>query len=120
VTVPAQRRPPLRTWLPWGISLAVVTLLATLGGFGVGFGVMSACTDTHSCTSAGCPPCGTAAAWSTVGWAAQGVLLLIALTLVVLGARGTWIRFVRPAAWLLVPVSIALMAFTTLMAVRSY
>jgi len=103
-----------------GISLAVVTLLATVGGFGVGFGVMSACTDTYSCTSASCRPCATAGAWSTVGWAAQAVLLLVAVTLLVLGARGTLLRIVRPAAWLLGPVSIALMALTVLMAVRSY
>jgi hypothetical protein len=103
-----------------GISLAVVALLATVGGFGVRFGVMSACTDSYSCTSASCRPCAAAGAWSTVGWGAQGVLLLVALTLVVLCARGTLFRFVRPAAWLLGPVSIALMVLTTLMAVRSY
>ena len=40
--------------------------------------------------------------------------------LLVLGARGTLLRIVRPAAWLLGPVSIALMALTVLMAVRSY
>ena len=42
------------------------------------------------------------------------------MTLVVLGARGTPLRVVLPAAWLLGAVSIALMALTVLMAVRSY
>jgi hypothetical protein len=38
----------------------------------------------------------------------------------VLGARGTGLSVVRPAAWLLGPVSIAVIAVAVLMAVRSY
>ena len=40
--------PSQRIWLSLDIPLAVVTLLATVGGFAVGFGVRSACTDTYT------------------------------------------------------------------------
>jgi hypothetical protein len=46
-------------WTPLGLSLAVVGFLATLGSSSVGFGVMTNCTDTHSCTATGCTPCET-------------------------------------------------------------
>ena len=42
------------------------------------------------------------------------------MTLTVLGVRGIRPHAVRLAAWLLGPVSIALMAGTTWLAVRSY
>ncbi len=64
------RPPPVRPWSVWtplSVSLAVVGFLATIGSFGVGFGVMTSCTNTYSCTSTGCAPCGTTNAWLTAG-----------------------------------------------------
>jgi hypothetical protein len=97
-------------------SLAVVLLLGTLGSFGVGFGLMTRCTDTYSCTATGCPPCATTNAWLTAGWAGQGLLLLIGLVLAVLASRHVRPPAVRVAALLLAPVSIALLVATTALA----
>ncbi|MGY1803093.1 hypothetical protein ACI78T_07415 [Blastococcus sp. SYSU D00922] len=99
-------------------SLAVVLLLATFGSFAAGFGTMTACTNTYSCTSTGCAPCATAEAWLTGGWIGQGVLLLTGLVLVVLRRRRA--RLVRLGAILLGPLSLGLFAATTALAVASY
>jgi hypothetical protein len=104
--VNAVRRPPPPVRLPLGIA--------------VDFGVMTACTNAYGCTTVGCRPCATASTGLSVGWAVQGVLLLVAVTLTVLGACSIRLRAVRRAAWLLGPVSIALMALTTVLAVRGY
>ena len=116
----ALRRPPPPVRLPLAISLAVVLVLATFGGFATHFGVMQSCTDTFSCTITGCRPCATTATWLDAGWAVQGVLLLVGVVLTVLGMRGVRPRTVRLAASLLGPGSIALMIATTVLAVRSY
>ena len=118
--VNALRRPSPAVRLPLGISLAVVLLLATIGSFAVGFGVMTGCTNTYSCTTVSCRPCAATSTWLSVGWAVQGVLLVVAVTLTVLGVRGIRLHAVRLGAWLLGSVSIALMAGTTWLAVRSY
>jgi hypothetical protein len=118
--VSALRRPPPSVSRPLAISLAVVLVLVTFGGFGTHFGVMQSCTDTYSCTITGCRPCATTATWLDAGWAVQGVLLLVGVVLTVLAMRGVRPRAVRLAAWLLGPASIALVIATTVLAVRSY
>jgi hypothetical protein len=109
---------PTRTW-PMAVSLVVVFLLATLGSFGAVFGVMTDCTNTYNCTSDGCSPCRTASEWLYRGWAAQGVLLLVGTTGVVLLA---WLGMPRAArvGALLGPVSIALFVATLVLAHRSF
>src|SRR3954469_8498520 len=79
----------------WPVVLAVLVplLLGTAVVFGVGFGVMTACTDTYSCTATGCAPCRSASSWLNGGWAAQGVLLIAALALGATARRG-----LRPAS----------------------
>src|SRR4051812_12927835 len=79
----------------WPVVLAVVVplLLGTVVVFGVGFGVLTACTDTYSCTVTGCAPCRPASSWLNGGWATQGVLLVAAVVLAVTARRGR-----RPAA----------------------
>src|SRR4051812_36407096 len=77
----------------WPAALAVVMPpLATVVMFGVGFGVLNACTDTFSCTVTGCAPCRPASSWLNGGWATQGVLLIAAVVLAVAARRG-----LRPA-----------------------
>jgi hypothetical protein len=101
-------------------SLAVVLLLATFGGFGAGFGVLTGCTNDYGCTVTACAPCATANDWLTAGWIAQGVLLLVGVASAVSTARSAWPRAVRVAALGLGPVSIGLFVVTTAMAVSSY
>ncbi len=111
---------PWTVWTPLGLSLTVVTFLATLGSLGVGFGVMTTCTNTYDCTSSGCTPCETTSAWLTAGWLGQGLLVVSGITLAVLAARHVRPRSVRTAALLLTPLSIVLIVFTTALAQRSY
>ncbi|SDY55049.1 hypothetical protein SAMN05660209_03120 [Geodermatophilus africanus] len=89
--MPAPRDPaavrPWTLWTPVGLALAVVLFLATVGSLGVGFGVMTDCTGTHSCTTAGCAPCATSSAWLTAGWVGPGVLLPAAGVLVLAARR---------------------------------
>ncbi|TQN35714.1 hypothetical protein FHU33_4943 [Blastococcus colisei] len=115
---PAARRPG-SVWPPLSASLAAVLVLATVGSFGVGVGVMTSCTNTYSCTSTGCSPCATTNAWLTAGWTGQGVLLLVGGTLAVLATRRAGPRAVRAAALLLGPLGVALFVGTTALAVRS-
>ena len=96
---------PWTLWTPVGLALAVVLFLATVGSLGVGFGVMTDCTGTPSCTTAGCAPCATTSGWLTAGWVGQGVLLPAAGVLVVLAAR--------TAALVLTALSVALVVGTT-------
>jgi hypothetical protein len=108
---------PRSVWTPLGVSLAVVLFLATIGSSGVGFGVMTNCTDTYSCTVAGCAPCATTSAWLTAGWIGQGLLLLAGVVLVVRAALGRRLRAVRLGALALGPLSAALIVVTTALAV---
>jgi hypothetical protein len=111
--------PPVRPWTVWtplGVALAVVLFLATVGSLGVGFGVMTSCTNTYSCTSTGCEPCATTSAWLTAGWIGQGVLLLVAVALVVLAARHRRPAAVRATALVLTPLSVAMSVATTALA----
>ena len=116
--MPAPRDPaavrPWTLWTPVGLALAVVLFLATIGGLGVGFGVMTGCTNTHGCTSTGCTPCATTSAWLTAGWIGQGVLLLVGSVLAVLAVRRRRLPAVRVAALALTPVSIALVVLAVL------
>jgi hypothetical protein len=107
-------------WPPLIVSLAVVVLLATVGSVAAGFGVMTNCTDTYSCTTTSCGPCSTTGTWLAVGWALQGVLLLLGTVLVVLGARRMRLPAVRLGGVLLGPLSIVLFAATTWLALRSF
>ena len=114
--------PPVRPWTVWtplGPSLAVVGFLATLGSFGVGFGVMTDCTNTYSCTATGCTPCETTEAWLVTGWVGQGLLLVAGGVLAVLAARRRRPSAVRVAAKLLGPLSLALIVATTALAVAA-
>ena len=118
MTVPRQPSAdrPRTVRAPLGTSLAVVGFLATIGSFGVGFGVMTNCTNTYSCTSIGCAPCETTSAWLEGGWIGQGGLLLAGLVLVVLAVLRIRPRVVRTAALVLGPLSIGLIVVTTALA----
>lgn len=109
---------PLGT--PLTLSLLVVVVLATIGGFGTSFGVMTDCTNTFDCTVTRCRPCATAASWLETGWAVQGVLLLVGLVLALLAWLRVGPRAVLWACRLLGPVSIALLIATTWLAKASF
>lgn len=114
-----QRRParPARPLVLGALSL--VLLLATLGSFGAWFGLMTQCTDTYSCTTTSCLPCRDTRTWLDLGWAVQGVLLLVGAALAVLGARCVHVHAARLGALLLGLTSTVLFTVTTVLAVRS-
>jgi hypothetical protein len=51
-----EQTPARSPWPPLRASLVVVGVLATVGTFMVGFGVLTGCTSEYSCTATGCPP----------------------------------------------------------------
>jgi hypothetical protein len=106
----------------WPVVLAVLVplLLGTAVVFGVGFGVMTACTDTYSCTVTGCAPCRSTSSWLNAGWAAQGVLLIAAVALAATARRGLGPAVVRTATFAIVCLSVLAIVVTTALAVHSY
>lgn len=106
----------------WTLLLAVLVplLLGTVVAFGVGFGVLTGCTDDHRCTVTSCAPCRPAGAWLNGGWAAQGVLLLAALALVVLARRGLRPATVRTAGLTIAGLSVLFVVLSSTVASLSY
>ena len=114
--------PGARTSAGWPVALAVVVplMLGTVVAFGVGFGVLTGCTDTFGCTATGCAPCRPASTWLTSGWLAQGVVLVAALVLAVAARRGRRLRNARATGLALAGLSILIGIVTTAAAVQSY
>lgn len=58
------------------VPLAVATsiVLGTAGWFAVGFATMTDCTNSYSCSPAGCPPCTATGRWINAGGLAQWAL----------------------------------------------
>jgi len=76
------------TWALVGLGGAIPFALATLGYFGLQFGIMTSCTNEYACTETLCAPCVPTFTWLTVGAGLQ-VLLIIAL---LVGAVRYWRR----------------------------
>src|SRR4051794_2913263 len=105
----------------WPVVLAVVVpLLGSVVMFGVGFGVLTACTDTFSCTVTGCAPCRPASSWLNGGWATQGVLLIAAVVLAVAARRGLRPAAVRTGGLTIAGLSVLSLVVTTAFAMNSY
>ena len=102
------------------LAVLVPLVLGTVVVFGAGFGILSACTDTYSCTTTGCAPCRPASTWLNGGWAVQGVLLGAGLVLAVLPRRGRGAGSLRPAALTIAGLSLVTAAVTTALAIASY
>src|SRR3954471_14927140 len=105
---------------PLVLAIVVPLLLGTVVVFGVGFGVLTACTDTYNCTVTGCAPCRPASSWLNGGWAAQGVLLIAAVVLAVGARRGLRPATVRTAGLTIAGLSVLVLVVTTALAVNSY
>ena len=73
MTVAAPRAPlAVPLLLARALALVVTLALATVGSWGLGFGVMTGCTSTTSA-------CGLTQAVLVAGWVAQGALLAAAV-----------------------------------------
>jgi hypothetical protein len=119
--------PGRRVWPAWtvAVSAAVAGLLAvllgTIGWFGVGFGVGSNCTDKFSCGSGSCAPCAVAHGWIIAGGVGQWVLVAVVVALLVLGLRRPrWRRAAALASVALLPLSVAWITATTVVAEHSF
>ena len=118
-TAGAQPRPAeVRRWVR--LALAVSFLLATFGGFGLGLGVMTACTNDYSCTVTVCAPCATADNWVLAGWGAQAVLFGVAVVLGVLAAVRVRPRVVKVAAQSVPLLGLALLVAAYVLANLSF
>lgn len=117
----AARRDPWWLWLAVVAALLVTSATATLVSFGLGFGVVTDCTNEYSCTETGCTPCATAGRWLRIGWAFQGLLLLGAIVLTVLaGGRRLRTQVIATAALAICLASLAGIFVTGVGASGSY
>ena len=104
------------------VLLAVATsiVLGTAGWFAVGFATMTDCTNSYSCSPAGCPPCTATGRWINAGGLAQWALAAIGVAVLV-RARGRR-RPLRLAAAgaLLLSLSVLTVVLSTTLAQSSY
>ena len=56
------------------VAICCCVLLGTVGWFAVGFGTMTDCTNSYSCSTQSCQPCAVAGRWINVGGIAQWLL----------------------------------------------
>ena len=116
----ADQPPPATVRRSARLALGVSLLLATFGGFGLAFGVMTACTNDYSCTVTACAPCATANSWVTAHWAAQVVLLGAAVVLAVLASIRVRPRAVRTAARSVPLLGLLLLIAAHVLAITSF
>ena len=99
----------------------VTGLLATIGSFGLGFAVMTGCTNAYSCSTGGCSPCSATSALLVGGWVLQGALFVVALALLLPGVvRRLSQRRVLALALVVPLVSVLAFAGVSWAADRSY
>ena len=99
----------------------VTGFLATVGSFALGFGVMTGCTNSYSCSTSGCGPCSAASALLLGGWVLQGALFVLAVALLVPLVRRRFRRSTLVVLALVVPlVSVVAFAGVAWAAERSY
>src|SRR5262245_29182662 len=101
-------------------SVVLCGLLGTVGWFGVGFGMMTDCTDDYSCTQTGCPPCGTAETWINVGGLLQWGLAAAAVVALACSTRIRRPWVLLAAGPLVSALSVAAIVGTTWQAQESY
>jgi hypothetical protein len=107
--------------VPAALTGLVAFLLGTIGWLGVGFGVGSNCTDDFSCGSGSCAPCAAEHGWIITGGIGQWVLAVAAGVLLALGLRRPrWRRAAALASMALLPLSVAWITATTVLAEHSF
>ena len=104
------------------VSVAIGTslLLGTLGWFGVGFGMMTDCSNKYSCTETGCPPCATAEHCINAGGIAQWVLAGMGVVVLVRRRRAKQHADLAACGAALLAMSVLTMVGTTWRAHQSY
>jgi hypothetical protein len=104
------------------VSVAIGTslLLGTFGWFGVGFGMMTDCTNKYGCTETGCPPCATTEHWINAGGIAQWVLAGSGVVVLVRRRRADQHADLALSGAALLAMSVLTMVGTTWRARQSY
>ena len=105
---------------PLVLAIVVPLLLGTVVVFGVGFGILTACTDAFDCTTTGCAPCRPASNWLNGGWVAQGILLTAALVLSFVARRGGRPGTIRATGLVIAGLSVVVAVVTTALAAAGY
>jgi lysylphosphatidylglycerol synthetase-like protein (DUF2156 family) len=112
---------PWWIWPPVAVAVVVPFLAATLVSLGLGFTVMTDCTNAYDCTQTGCAPCQSADMWLAVGTGTQAVLLITAILLAVFAALRRWDwRLVVFISLAISALSVATVFATTAVAHSSY
>ncbi len=114
------RRYPWWMWLAISLAVVVTLLAATLVSWGLGFGILTECTNDNSCSETDCAPCATAGTWLKVGWGVQAALFIVAIVLTVVGARGRRPGATAIAALVVCAASVAAIYATSAAATASY
>ncbi len=114
------RRYPWWMWLAISLAVVVTLLAATLVSVGLGFGILTECTNNYGCSETDCAPCATAGTWLKVGWGVQGALFIAAIVLTVTGARGRRPGATAAAALVVCAASVAAVVATSAGATASY
>jgi hypothetical protein len=102
------------------LTVVATLLLATIGSFMIGFGMMTDCTNNYSCDTTGCAPCEATTRWLNAGWVAQAVLFAASVALLFPVMRRYRWSTVTGAALAILTASVATFVGTTWAADRSY
>lgn len=104
-----------------GLSAGVALLLGTVGYALVGFGVLTSCTNDLACAVTSCTPCRPAHSWLTTGAIGQGLIVVVAVTLLVLATRRPRVRRrATVCGALLTTAALAWVVLTTAVASSSF
>jgi hypothetical protein len=102
-------------------ALAVTLALGLGGGFVVGFGLGTTCTDDFSCGTGSCAPCANENAWVIAGGVGQLALTAAVVVMVGLGRWSPgWHRTAKIASCVVIPMAVAWFAISTAMARLSF
>ncbi len=102
------------------LGIVMSILLGTLGWFGIGFGIMTDCTNNYSCTETGCAPCDTTGAWINAGGIIQLGLAVAGVVLLVRGLNSSHRAVLALGGVALVVASVATVVGTTWRAEESF
>ena len=101
-------------------AIGTSLLLGTFGGFAVGFGMMTDCTNNYSCSQTGCAPCATTSRWITAGGITQWVLAGTGAALLIRALRRKPPSYLAVGGVALLAVSVMAFVGTTWGAQESY
>jgi len=102
------------------VATATCLLLGTIGWVAVGFGVLTECTNSYSCSATSCSPCARSGLWINAGGLAQLLLAATGVGVLIRGLPTRRTGRVASAGALLLVSSVLIVVGTTWQAEHSY